>query len=1035
MTDSSKHQDKKQSTHINDSNNRRQAIRQQNRIQDPQAVAAIQRRLERIKQLEKMDSTDQVEKSFHHRQPQKSTQRTQSSLNTHTMKNRSSKPDLAEQDKLNRQAAIQKKITQSHRNAQSKAEIESDERLFQKAQANQRMPKITIQKAQNSDKDPKNQASYQSEDAILNSTEPSKNPSTNKHTRHSNKHTHSDKKAAKDERYSLKDLSTEEKVAFTFSVATNLIKRFFVFILVAGILVAGLGGGVGLGYFASLVKDTQPPSRDEIASALNRIEQQSTLYYASKEPIADVRSDVVRSVAKLDDISPYIKEGLISIEDQNFYDHPGVNPKSTLRAILQTLLSGTGTGGSTLTQQLVKQQLLTNDVTFFRKANEILLALRVEKYFSKDEILASYLNVSPFGRNNKGENIAGIQEAAEGIFGKKPSEVNLNQAAFLVGLPQSPYSYTPYDQYGHMRKDHSAGIQRMKDVLFAMYRNQVIDKASYEEALKYDITKDFIATKARIPERQSYLYQTVMNQAIEQIIALNVKKDGNQLEKVHEDAEWYQSYYQEAEQELRTSGYQVYTTIEKDIYDQMQQTAAAYKDQLGASFDGVYTDPTTGEETYFVEKVQTGVVAIDNATGRVLGFVAGTDYENNQIDHAFGMHRSPGSTIKPLAVYGPAIENNIITPASIIPDTAFTETYNDGSQWSPTNYGNQISNQFYPARQSLAWSYNIPTIRIYQEMRNQGVPVFDYLQRMGFDTQHSYTETDVQNLAFSIGGVNKGPTVFEQTSAFSTFANGGTYAKGHIIDEIKDATGKTLFKADDEPVRVFSEDSNYLMVDMLRDVNNLGTGQIAKSKLTTGGDWIAKTGTSENGKDLWYIGATPKITIGAWMGYDNQYQEFVFNLNDGFGSEAQRSQSFWAQIVNDLFAIRPDIIGADQSFQQPNSVIRMTVMEKTGTQPGNIQMGGQVLQVASGLKEELFKASYPAPILTEHFMINASPSDYQLFWGNFMRQIQTEKESDDNESKKEGEAEDETGETSSSENPEQEIPDNTQAPAETSASY
>ena len=113
----------------------------------------------------------------------------------------------------------------------------------------------------------------------------------------------------------------------------------------------------------------------------------------------------------------------------------------------------------------------------------------------------------------------------------------------------------------------------------------------------------------------------------------------------------------------------------------------------------------------------------------------------------------------------------------------------------------------------------------------------------------------------------------------------------------------------------------------------------------------------------------------------------------------------------------------------------MTVMEKTGTQPGNIQMGGQVLQVASGLKEELFKASYPAPILTEHFMINASPSDYQLFWGNFMRQIQTERESDNNESKKEGEAEDETGETSSSENPEQEIPDNTQAPPETSASY
>ena len=311
--------------------------------------------------------------------------------------------------------------------------------------------------------------------------------------------------------YSLQGYSILDRLGLIFDIVMNLIRRFFIFAVLFLILMGGLGMGAGMGYFAALVGKTPAPSKDEMTQAIHKFEQQSTLYYASGQPIANVRTDVVRSMVSKDDISPNIINGLIAIEDENFYEHNGVSPKATLRAVLQTLLVGSGTGGSTLTQQLVKQQLLSNEVTFFRKANEILLALRLENYFSKDDILTAYLNVSPFGRNNKGENIAGIRAAAEGIFGKEPKEVNLPQAAFLVGLPQAPYNYTPYDQSGKQYADQEAGITRMKNVLFKMYRNEYIDKATYEEALNYDITKDFLQQATKTEDRQSYLYNAVVH--------------------------------------------------------------------------------------------------------------------------------------------------------------------------------------------------------------------------------------------------------------------------------------------------------------------------------------------------------------------------------------------------------------------------------------------------------------------------------------------------------------------------------------------
>ncbi|WP_446450451.1 transglycosylase domain-containing protein [Tuanshanicoccus lijuaniae] len=789
--------------------------------------------------------------------------------------------------------------------------------------------------------------------------------------------------------YSLDELDNKEKVIFGFNVFFNVLKRFVIYLLLLGMLFAAMAGGIGAGYFAYLVSQTEPPSREQMAEQINRVDQQSTLHYADGSQIANVRADIVRQVAELKDISQYIIDGLVATEDEYFYEHPGVVPKAILRATLQALLtSGSGTGGSTLTQQLVKQQLLTNDVTFFRKANEILLALRVENHFSKDEILTAYLNISPFGRNNSGDNIAGILSASQGIFGKSPKEVNLPQAAFLVGLPQAPYAYTPYDQTGELQKDHSAGIERMKEVLFRMYRTEKITKEEYESAIKYDITKDFIPTVHRSKERQTYLYHAMMHGAIEQLMRLNIAEKNLTWEQVNADPEWYNEFYYAAEEQLRKGGYRVHTTIDKGIYDQLQASAAEHIDELGATYDGVYTNPDTGEETYYVESVQSGVVVMDNTTGRVLGFVSGTDYENNQIDHAFRMRRSPGSTIKPLAVYGPAVEHNLINPSTIIPDTAFEKTYDDGTTWTPTNYGGVVSGNFLTARTALLRSDNLPAVRVYEELIKQNIPVFEYLKKMGFDAVDAYTKEETQNLAFSLGGVTTGPTVFEQTRAFTTFANKGKYVDGYFIERIEDAFGNTVYQHDAKPVDVFSEDTNYLMVDMLRDTNTEGTGRTAAANMTMGGDWIAKSGISENSRDVWYIASTPKITIGTWIGYDNRYVDYNIDINDGYDRESVRIQKYWANLANELYAKYPDIFGTDQVFEKPDTVQETGVVQSTGTLPGTININGTPVSLSNPVVNEVFKTTNPAPALNYNFMFGATEEDTQRFWNTYIQQAQ-----------------------------------------------
>ena len=773
------------------------------------------------------------------------------------------------------------------------------------------------------------------------------------------------------------------KITQIFNIVFGVLRQFFYIFLIVGLLLGALGAGVLGGYFASIVSSEQPPSFEEMRTKVNNLTEVSKLYYGDGSLIAEVNTDLIRIVVPREKISDNVVNALIAIEDSHFYEHNGVVPKALIRATLQELLgSGSQTGGSTLTQQLIKQQILSNEVTFTRKAKEILLAMRLEKAMTKDEIITSYLNVSSFGRNSKGQNVSGIEAAAQGIFGKSAAELNVPQAAFLAGLPQAPYAYTPYSQFGEFREKRDAGIERMKQVLYAMYRNQKISETEYQEALAYDITADWVTPAPAVSVSQNYLYQAVNRAAVEVLMKQQLAAEGVDWINVWRDTEQYNRYFEQNQSKLNNGGLHVTSTLDPQIYQTMQDTIAANGDALGPTYTTVLTDEETGEKKEILEPTQTGSVVIENATGRILGFIGGRDFSISQLDHTFQTHRSTGSTIKPLLVYAPAVEEKLIYPGTLISDMPYSLAQNDGSVWTPTNPDGGVSNTYLTARYALKMSLNTPTVRLYEALLKVSDPS-SYMRKMGIT---SISDEEYANLATSLGGLNNGPTLAENTSAFTTFANNGVHIPAYLIEKITDAYGNVVYQHEQTQTRVFSPETAFLVRSMLRDSVTGGTTSTFNRFIDFSADFIGKTGTSEYNQDLWVIISTPTVTIGQWMGWDNRYETRYFNNWDSYGPTWVRSQRYWAQVANALYDIRPELFGTDQRFERPDGIRSGSIVSTTGTAPGTIDIGGTKVEMAGPIVTEEFAANNPPKPLSIAFAIGANESEtITQFWNPLLR--------------------------------------------------
>ena len=717
-----------------------------------------------------------------------------------------------------------------------------------------------------------------------------------------------------------------------------------------------LGTGVVLGYAVSLFDQVSVPQTEDLVKQVNNISSISEIRYADGSMIGAIESDLLRTSVSSEDISDNLKQAIVATEDEHFAEHNGVVPKAVIRASLGNFISlGSSSGGSTLTQQLIKQQVVGDTPTLARKASEIVDALALERAMNKDEILTTYLNVAPFGRNNKGQNIAGAQQAATGIFGVDASKLTIPQAAFLAGLPQSPISYSPYESTGEMKseEDIELGIKRSKDVLYNMYRTGVLSQEDYETYKAYDIKKDFLPAENVNVTAKGFLYFSALDEATNLMYDYLIKKD-NVSEQELKNESIQKSYHELAEKEIQNGGYRITTTIDKAIHSAMQGAVANY---------GYLVDDDTGQP-------EVGNVLMDNQTGAILGFVGGRDYQSNQNNHAFNTKRSPASTTKPILAYSIAIDQGFMGSASVLSN--YPTNFSNGN---PIMYVNSSGTAMMSLKEALNYSWNIPAYWTYQLLLQKGVDVRSYMEKMGYEIP----EYGIESLPMG-GGIDV--TVAQHTNGYQTLANNGVYHKKYMISKIEKTSGEVIYEHKDEPVQVYSKATATIMQSLLRDVISSQVTSSFQSDLAAinpslaGADWIGKTGTTNEDGDMWLMLSTPRLTLGGWLGHDD-------NRPLGKGAGHYRNAKYMAHLVNAIQQAAPSSWGSER-FKLDPSVTSSQVLKSTGQKPGKVTINGKEINVTGEMVTSYWANQNGAPTTTYKFAIGGSDADYQNAWNTIL---------------------------------------------------
>ncbi|APD31094.1 penicillin-binding protein PBP1B [Streptococcus iniae] len=738
-------------------------------------------------------------------------------------------------------------------------------------------------------------------------------------------------------------------------VALRTLKLISNFIYIIIFLLGMMGVGMAFGYLASQIDSVKVPSKESLVKQVNAISRISQLNYSDNSIIAPIDSDLLRTPVPKEAISDNIKNALVSTEDENFREHKGVVPKAVFRATLASILGlGESSGGSTLTQQLVKQQVIGDAPTFKRKSKEIIYALALERYLSKDDILSDYLNVSPFGRNNKGQNIAGIGEAARGIFGVEPKDLTIPQAAFLAGLPQSPIVYSPYLSTGQLKTDQEMvyGIKRQQHVLYNMYREGMLSKQDYESYKAYPIKQDFKQPESVASNNHDYLYYSILENAKAAMFDYLIKRDKVSERDLKND-KTKAAYEERAMTELQQGGYTVTSTINKTIYQAMQSAAANY---------GGLLDDGTGT-------LQMGNVLTNNANGAVLGFIGGRDYKMNQNNHAFDTRRSPGSSIKPIIAYGPAIDQGLMGSASILSN--YPTTYSSGQK---IMHVDSEGTAMMPLQEALNTSWNIPAYWTQKLLRDNGVNVEAYMSNMGYHIP----DYSIESLPL---GAGIDVSVGQQTNAYQMIANNGEFHKQYMVEKITASDGTVVYQHQAKPVRIFSPATATILQELLRGPISSGSTTTFKSRLSAinphlaSADWIGKTGTTENYSDVWLMLATPKVTLGGWAGHDDNSSLAAMT---GYHNEA----NYMANLANAINQADGDIFGIGQRFKLDNSVIKASVNKATGLQAGVVTVNGRKITIGGENTTSLWAKNGPGQ-MTYKFAIGGTDADYQKAWSSF----------------------------------------------------
>ena len=732
-------------------------------------------------------------------------------------------------------------------------------------------------------------------------------------------------------------------------------------LFILGFIGGLFGAGVALGYGVALFDKAKIPPAEDLVKQVKNVSSISEIVYADGSVIASIESDLLRTSVSSEEISDNLKKAIVATEDEHFLEHKGVVPKAVIRATLGTFAGlGSSSGGSTLTQQLIKQQVVGDAPTLARKATEIVDALALERVMGKDEILTAYLNIAPFGRNHKGQNIAGVQQAAEGIFGIDANKLSIPQAAFLAGLPQSPITYSPYENTGELKSDEDLelGLKRAKGVLYNMYRTGALTKEEYDQYKDYNIKQDFLPSGTVNAVSRDYLYFTAMSEATDRMYDYLVQQDNVSSQELKKEA-IQKAYHERAEQELSTGGYKITTTINKKIHNAMQNAVANY---------GRLVDDATGQP-------EVGNVLMDNKTGAVLGFVGGRNYQINQNNHAFDTKRSPASTTKPLLAYGIAIDQGLMGSASILSN--YPTKFSNGN---PIMYVNSPGTGMMTLGEALNYSWNIPAYWTYRMLREKGVDVKGYMEKMGYEIP----EYGIESLPMG-GGIEV--TVAQHTNGYQTIANNGVYHQKHVISKIESPDGRVIYEFQDKPVQVYSKATATIMQSLLREVissritSSFQTDLASINSSLARADWIGKTGTTNEDENMWLMLSTPRLTLGGWLGHDD-------NRPMAKGAGHYRNAKYMAHLVNAIQQAEPGVWG-NERFNLDSSVTQSQVLRSTGQKPGKVSVNGKTVDLSGSTVTSYWANKAGAPTTSYHFAIGGSESDYQNAWSSIVSTLPT----------------------------------------------
>lgn len=847
-------------------------------------------------------------------------------------------------------------------------------------------------------------------------------------------------------------------------------------------------GSVGLAFVNIL---TTAPEIDPY-SINSGFEETSLIFDKDKNLLEKVETAEYRTFVKLNKVPQYLKDAFISIEDERFYEHPGVDPKGILSSLYENFKAGgVVRGASTITQQLIKNTFLSNEQTLTRKLKEIYLALNLETKLSKDQILESYLNMISLGQNSYG-----VQEASRTYFSKNVDEINIAQAALLAGIVKGPNIYQPFYRVSPLKFDEATmrkigeteilgekyilvfntkSVQRQKVILKKMRELGKINQAEYDEAINFDVVASLKPSAKKETEITSYATDYVKNQVVEDLmekyqitkqkaqerlftgglriystIDTKVQKDLDEVNRNFNgillgDLKRYKApllvdrnldkagnivdkdgnlVYYKKENLLTDDGYlfipkgefsinangdlaitssrilaykkstdiQDYYTIDgsKNLlthrvgglavpdayYLRQARHSLIIKAEFFEKNDKFYKVNETGNlfispEYFYNNKTglvqpQSATVIMDYKTGHIVAMIGGRDVKGSRIlNRATDTARQPGSSMKPLAVYLPALDNGFTAASPILDIPMITA---DGKVW-PNNVYTGFKG-ITTLRESLIYSINVSSARTLKKI---GIPTsIKYLKKLGIineenpskdnfvQASENKTHNDENLASLALGGMTKGVSPLDMTAAYSAVANDGVYNEPIIYTKVLDKDGNIVLEKEAKQRRVVSPQIAYVMKDILRSTAYEHTG---KNAIIKGQASAGKTGTTDYNADFWFVGFTNYYTAATWMGNDSP--KITITQNSWLAAK------LWGHIMTKIHQDKE----SKPQFAQPDGIVKAYVCTKSGKKPNQFCSSDP----RGVVREEIFaKGTEPTETCKVHVALEVNSSNNKL---------------------------------------------------------